>query len=273
MRVIDCCIFAGELDMMEIRLKYYFNYVDLFVIVESNKSFQGGDKPYFLEENWKRFAPFHSKIEYIQIEQDPSVYTFNEVDRYSPDNGPFKMEYECRNSLMYANDFVENEDLVFLSDVDELWDRQLLYENAFPPEFYSYPVALRMEFYAFYLSNKTITGPDVHWHGTVVCNGKYWKNTSPQSLRDRRNSLSSIGQAGYHLSWMGGLAAIKNKIKSFAHSEYNREHILDDRAILSAIEEGRDVLQRPGISYQLQPMAMFPEDLRKVLEQYSHLIK
>ena len=275
MRVIDTFLFGGELDMLEIRLKYLGAVVDQFIIVESNHTFSGKPKPYHLEENWDRYKEWHDRILYLQIEQYPSEYTFNLVDYYTPTDGAFKMEYDCRNGLMHANELIKDDDVVFLSDVDEIFNKSALYTQTIfgmdgTP---NGPTALGMDFYAYYLNNRTITGPDVCWAGTVVCSGRDWKFNTPQQLRDKRNTLPRWNGAGWHFSWMNGLDAIKNKIKSFAHTEFNRKHILDDQAILSAIEQGKEVLQRPYISYQLQPMAMFPEDLRKILEGYPHLIK
>lgn len=273
-RVIDTFIFGGELDMLGIRLKYLDPVVDNFIIVESNHTFSGLLKPYHLEQNWDRYKKWHDRILYLQIEQDPREYTFNNIDRYTPSDGAFKMEYDCRNSIMHANDLIPDDAIVLLSDVDEIWDKSAIFNNVigmngYPPA----PVALRMSFYAYYLNNRTVSGPDVSWSGTIMCSGRDWKNNTPQSLRDRRNTLPSLGGCGWHFSWMNGLDSIKNKIKSFAHTEFNRPSILDDQLILSTIEQGRDVLQRPGIFYKLENMNVFPNDLREVLDEYKHLIK
>jgi hypothetical protein len=74
----------------------------------------------------------------------------------------------------------------------------------------------------------------------------------------------------WHFSWMGD---IQKKIQSFAHVEFNCPDITHPNAIAKAVEEGKDVLGRQCISYQVQPMSSFPDDLRLILEQYPHLIK
>ena len=38
--IIDCFLFFQELDILEIRLKYLYDFVDKFIIVEANESFQ-----------------------------------------------------------------------------------------------------------------------------------------------------------------------------------------------------------------------------------------
>lgn len=273
MKVIDSFIFAGELDILEIRLKYLSPLVDKFIIVESDHTFQGNRKPYHLEDNWNRFTTFQNKIEYIQISQDPSEFNFYTVDGYDPDNGPFLMEAQCRLGLSHYNDNIDDEDMVMISDVDEIPNVDILQYIVDNRRTYPLIFSVGMDFYGFFLNNKTVSGPDTYWNGTVITTGKHWKGKTPQAIRDKRNLLMSFPNAGYHFSWMGGVPAIQNKIRSFAHVEFNKEEILDEQAILSAIEEGRDVLQRPGVRYELQSMAIFPEDLRKILEGYPHLIK
>ena len=273
-RVIDTFLFGGELDILEIRLRYLGDVVDNFIIVESNHSFSGKPKPYHLEDNWERYSQWHDRILYLQIEQDPSEYVFNKVDTYTPTDGAFKMEYDCRNALMHANHLIKDEDIVLLSDVDEIWDKSMLFDVDIRNYINSTRSALSaaQHFYAYYLNNLTAEGPDYIWKGSIMCTGQYWKNTTPQWIRDNRNNYKAILN-GWHFSWMNGLEAIKTKIQNFAHTEFNRPEILDDQAILKAIEEGRDVLQRPGVSYELKGLDIFPDDLRNILQDYPHLIK
>lgn len=49
--IYDCFIFFNELDILELRLKELGHVVDKFVLVEANRTFQNGPKPYYFEEN------------------------------------------------------------------------------------------------------------------------------------------------------------------------------------------------------------------------------
>lgn len=272
MSVLDFMIINDELDMLEIRLKYLSPIVDTFIVIESNQTFSGNSKAYNLELNWGRFEPFHKQIKYIQIEQDYSHYQYVDVDKYTPDNAPWQMEYEMRNGMAHGYTLVQPDDVCLLGDVDELPSHQVVsdYVSTENP----YEVSVVMNFHAFFLNMKNTVGPDSKWGGTKIVRGVDLVQCSPQSVRDRRNNAPYVvSNNSYHFSWMGGVQAIQNKIRSFSHTEYCKGDILDDQAILSAIENGRDVLQRPGISYQLQDMSVFPDDLRSILEQYPHLIK
>lgn len=264
--IIDTFIFAGELDVLEIRLKYLYSAVERFIICESDRTFSGKVKPYYLEENFDRFQPFHDKIEYIQIEQNPSDFEFRDVSYFDETNGPFLMEAQTRNGLMHANSLISNDNIVILSDVDEIWDKGKLLRSTIPP----YSVSLGMGFYGYYVNFRNISGPDVYWNGSVISPGNVWLGTTPQDIRVKRNLLASLPDCGWHFSWMGD---IKKKIQSFAHTEFDRPEITDDNAIARAIEAGSDVLQRNGVRYNLVDIKSFPEDLRAVLLQYPHLIK
>lgn len=276
MKIYDCFLFSNELDILEIRLRYLSPYVDYFVIVESNHTFSGKSKPYNLENNWARFKNYEDKIIYLLIEQDPSNFTFREHEGYDPNDGAFRMEAEARNSLMYINNRLEAEDMAILSDVDEIPCAYVLRAAIAGINLKSFPspLALPMQFFAYYLNNLTVSGPDVLWKGSIIISAEQWLSTSPQSLRDKRNIMHSPNtRNSFHFSWMNGVEAIKNKIQSFAHTEFDRPHIVNDEAIHKAIEEGKDVLQRPGVSYQLQPMSIFPAELANILKDYPHLIK
>jgi len=65
--IYDFFLFGHELDMLEIRLRELYDSVTLFLIVESGKTFSGKYKPFYLKENWSRFAKYHDKIRRVEI--------------------------------------------------------------------------------------------------------------------------------------------------------------------------------------------------------------
>ena len=66
-KIVDCFTFFNELDLLEIRLKYLYDTLDYFVIVEADQTFSGENKSYVLEEHWERFRPYHPKMVYVQL--------------------------------------------------------------------------------------------------------------------------------------------------------------------------------------------------------------
>jgi len=60
--IYDCFIFFDELDLLEIRLNELDLYVGQFVLVETDETYQGAEKPLYYQENRKRFEKFVHKI-------------------------------------------------------------------------------------------------------------------------------------------------------------------------------------------------------------------
>jgi len=266
----DLVILNNELDILELRFKYLSTVVDKFIVCESNYTFSGKTKPYNLEINWSRFSKWHDKIQYIQIEQDPCMYKFISVEGYTPGNGPWLMEYEMRNGLAHSYSTIQPDDICLLGDVDEIVNKDIIrwYRDANKYE----ELSVFMNFHAFFFNIKNTKGPDCLWGGTKILRGSDLVKHSPQSIRDRRNSSPHIvSENSYHLSWMGGTEAIKNKIQSFAHTEFNKPEILD--GIDEAVSKGVDVLHRPGVVYERVELEHFPADIANIMLDYPHLIK
>uniref|UniRef100_A0A8H7KA10 Uncharacterized protein n=1 Tax=Bionectria ochroleuca TaxID=29856 RepID=A0A8H7KA10_BIOOC len=57
-----------ELDWLEIRLDALYDAVDVFIIVESPINFHGHAKPMHLRDSWDRFAKYHDKMLYHELE-------------------------------------------------------------------------------------------------------------------------------------------------------------------------------------------------------------
>lgn len=266
MKIIDCFTFFNELDLLEFRLKLLSPYVNRFVIAESNLTHSGKPKPFYFEENKKRFAPWLEKIHYIPLQQTADGLVFNKETSYNPGSASWKLENEQRDALKAAATFAEDEDLVIISDLDEIPDPDVLKKTASPE-----PVVLSMLFH-YYFFNCQNTGHERWWNGSIVTTGRHFKTTTPQLLRDKRNELKRIKKAGWHFSYLGGIEKIKEKIRSFAHTEFNKEEYLDDENILKAITRGEDIFKREGVSFKFVSPFYYPLHLRKAMLDYPSFI-
>jgi hypothetical protein len=65
--IYDFFIFNNEFDMLEIRLYELYDYVNLFLIAESNLTLSGKPKPFYLKDNWAQFSRYHNKIRRVEI--------------------------------------------------------------------------------------------------------------------------------------------------------------------------------------------------------------
>ena len=150
MKTFDCFLFFNELDLLEIRLNLLYSYVDYFVIVESEITFQGNLKEFIFEKNQSRFEKFKDKIFYYKIYK----YNFDFTnlpyikDPQNDDenilNTIYKLVDDARDfdkkEFWWGNDNFQREsiwralaqikpsnaDLILLSDADEIISIQAL---------------------------------------------------------------------------------------------------------------------------------------------------
>lgn len=118
-KLIDCFTFFNELDLLEIRLKYLYNVVDYFVIVEADTSFNGDVKQMVFKDNIARFEPFMEKIIFVPI----NMKYFENKNKVAWE----REEYQ-RNCIQKGIDTLNllETDLVLISDIDEIPNKDIL---------------------------------------------------------------------------------------------------------------------------------------------------
>ena len=116
MKVIDCFMYFDEDHLLEIRLNTLYNFVEKFVIVEANLDHAGNIRePQF---DIKKFSKFKNKIQYILIKDLPTHNNF-----YKKNWGPsWRRENLQRNALSMGYDNCDPNDLIMISDLDEIPD-------------------------------------------------------------------------------------------------------------------------------------------------------
>lgn len=267
MKIYDCFTFFNELDLLEFRLKLLNDHVDFFVIAESNLTHSGHPKPLHFQANKERYKPWAHKIIYIPVHQTAEGLEFDKnLATYTPESAAWKLENEQRNALINVPGMADD-DLVLVSDLDEIPNPMFIKKINTANS----PVALSLLFH-YYFFNCQNTGRDRWWNGTIAATGKQFLEAKPQGLRDKRNDYPVLKKAGWHFSYLGGLESIKYKIRSFAHTEFNKEEYLQDEFILKALEEGHDIFKRPDVTYQFVPLYYYPAFLQRVMKQYPDFI-
>ena len=84
MRIYDCFSYWDEDLLLEFRLNILNDYVDYFVIVEGNKTWQNNFKN--LNFNINKFSKFKDKIIYIVVDkQPPDLFKIDESDNDKQD--------------------------------------------------------------------------------------------------------------------------------------------------------------------------------------------
>jgi len=268
MKIIDSFIFYNELDLLEIRLAELDNVVDLFVLVESTKTFQNEDKPLYYNENKARFLKYSHKINHIIVDDMPDI------------NKPFELEAHQRNAIMRGLGNCAPEDQIIVSDVDEIPKAGCVVEASRMQGF----KAFRQQLFYYFINCECIELNDLPW--SIMC--EFEGMEKPQKLRDRLvelqgllmagsyvtdNSIQLIEEAGWHFSYLGGLDAIKKKIKSFSHVEYNNQEYLDDEKILQAINRGSDLFDRDYHFNYVSFDENFPRYIHENYKKFKHLLR
>jgi hypothetical protein len=109
MKVYDVFPMFNEVDLLELRMEILDKHVDFFVITECNKTFQGGDKPFYYLENKERYKKFHHKIIYNQFIDDKG----DQWDHWDRD-------VNHKNAVSKALVNCSDDDIILTSDLDEI---------------------------------------------------------------------------------------------------------------------------------------------------------
>ena len=178
------------------------------------------------------------------------------------EGGESLVEQHQRNSLMKGLKNAHDNDLIILSDVDEIPDLNKL--NKFNKNKYAV-FSQKMFMYKLNLLNLK----ENNWHGSRICLKKKFK--SPQWLRnlkfkkypfwriDKTRNLQIIKNGGWHFAYLQSPENISKKIKSFAHGEFNTDVSSNEENIKLKIEKEEDIFDR---GYKIQKVkidASFPE--------------
>ena len=245
MAIYDCFQFFDEEHILDLRLNILNEFVDFFVMVESTTDHQGNPKK--LNFDLQKFKKFNSKIIYIVVDDTSEAIKKPHI------GGESLVEQHQRNSLTRGLKNCRDDDLIILSDVDEIPDLNKL--NTFDKKNKYAVFSQRMFNYKINLLNET----ENNWHGSKICLKKNLK--SPQWLRnlkfkkypfwriDKPRNFQIIENGGWHFAYLQSTENISKKIKSFAHGEFNKPNLTNPEIINEKIIKGKDIFDRE-ISYK-----------------------
>ncbi len=261
MAIYDCFQYFNEDHMVDLRLNILNKFVDYFVISESTKTHQGKDKK--LNFDIKKFSKFRDKIIFVVADYKKIINFKRHTGGESP------IEQHQRNSLIEGVKNASSEDLIILSDSDEIPDLTKMPKINFNKKFVAF--AQKMFMYKLNLQNLD----ESNWIGSKITKKKYIK--SMQSLRDLKFKnypfwrLDKLDQqiiyGGWHFSYLQSPAQILHKIKSFSHGEFNNEN-LNERNIEEKIIKNEDIFQRGTNLKKINIDESFPEYIIKNKEKF-----
>ena len=246
MKLIDCFMYFDEDLVLDIRLNTLNEKVDKFIIAEATKNHAG--EPKKLNFNINKFPKFKDKINYLIIDDLPlDVKSFKKGWHENHARDQFQ-----RNALERGYKEFSDQDIIMISDIDEIPDPEKLKEFKIEKK---YACFLQKNFQS---KLNLLNISDGDWAGTRICQKKYLR--SPQWLRNFKlkrksfwsmfeNKMQIINNGGWHFSFLKDPQSIKHKIMSYSHQEYNTDEFTNTDLIKEKISKGKDLFNR-DIKYE-----------------------
>lgn len=262
-KTIDIFSFAGEVEILKLRLNILNEHVDQFIICEGDETTAGNPKPRYFEENKHLFKEYLHKIKYHIFTpfDDFEMQAFAQAYLPIPkEQHWWHREFIQKESMRFALTHLKDDDRVYIGDVDEIWDPTVQL-----PEGRS---ELEQTVYTYYLDNKS----SEYWTGTSVMNYRDIRYDTLDNLRaydeKRKYMWAPRIKSGWHFTNQGGKDFVINKIKSYAHQEFNNPQYLEQ--VEQRIANNLDYLGRDfklGID-----TSEWPQYLKDNRAKYAHLL-
>jgi hypothetical protein len=266
--------FNNELDVLEIRLRTLDPVVDRFVLAEATVTQRGNPKPLYFQENKARFEPWLDKIEHVIVEDMP------------PGKGPdfdWARERWQRNALERGLGDVAQDDSVLISDLDEIPYPEQLEQAIATLRFYQTPTKFLMDMFVYRLNWRWLDrGSLIGSTAAVVCGWMVQGVPVHQALLAPPLLNATTGVAGWHLSYMGDVAHIRNKMVEMADNFYeqlipegrkgDRNFFLTDEWIQGCIDTGRDLYAREYRPSEWVGLEAMPPCVQEDPDRFAHLM-
>jgi beta-1,4-mannosyl-glycoprotein beta-1,4-N-acetylglucosaminyltransferase len=269
MKIFDCVIYLDEDLLLDLRFNILNNFVDYFVVVESNRTWQNNKKKFNFNIN--KFFKFHNKIIYIKVNDMPKG------------DNPWLRENYQRNCILRGISNAKSDDLIIVSDADEIPNPKKIQKFNIKKK---YAVFEQKQYY-YKLNLLNTTYPI--WRGSKICVRKYLK--SPQWLRelkikkrpfwriDKRNLNYSLKDGGWHFCNLKTPRSLVFKYKNlceykdnYAFSNAIDEKYLDLKTVERNINAQKDLLGRNEIFKRINIDQSYPDYLLNNLNKFKDWI-
>jgi len=295
MKIFDCFMYFDEDIILDLRLNMLNQFIDYFIIVESTFNHRGEKRE--LKFDIKKYKKFEKKIIYLIFNEEP--HGIEEVLNSDNDgeksrklilNAAYR-ENGQRNFITKGLEFANGNDLILISDVDEIPNLKKIDWNTIDNQI----VLFKQDMFYYKLNLKL---PDLIWSGTKACKKKYLK--SPQWLRNIKDkkypffrfdtffsekkyiNIKFIENGGWHFSNIKTAAEIEHKLKSYLHhrefdlnpmSEKEIEDIIKSKQAIYDLKVDKKI-NKIGDGNKLieQPLNKLPSYIQENLYKYKEWI-
>ena len=272
MKIFDCFMYFDEDLLLDLRLNTLNDYVDKFIIIESELTHTEKIKKFNF--NIDKFEKFKNKIEYHQIKNFKIENDLKLKKNWSKFH---LVDQHIRNSLANYISEASTNDWIMISDIDEIPNPKVLEKFNEKKKF----AFFEQDLFYYKFNLKCISDPK--WYGSRICVKKYLK--SPQWLREikikkNQNFFKRIffnpqifKQGGWHFTYIKKPSEIITKLKSFAHNELVKEHMLNEDYIKNKINNNLDLFDRDMVFQKIElENDNFPDYLIKNKEKFKDFI-
>ncbi len=269
MKIYDCFSYWDEDLLLDLRLNILDEYVDHFVIVEGNKTWQNNKKE--LRFDVEKFKDFKKKIIYLPIEDLPDG------------DDPYIRENYQRNCISRGIKDADENDSIMISDLDEIPNPQKIKKfkqsdkfSVFKQKHFYYKINLQSEKHPY-------------WFGSRICVKKYLK--SPQWLRelkfkkrpfwrlDKLRLNNIIEEGGWHFCNLKKPEELLYKYKNLCETNdpYHFKEKIDDKYLkLEEIEKrvngNQDIIGRDDAFQKISLDDTFPDYIIKQKDKLKEWI-
>lgn len=262
-KIVDYTTFYAPTckEMLELRINILKDYVDQFIICESNKSQSGIHIKYELKKTIEELGLPKDKIRIIELDiPDDNFLSVQQIDRINCYDGNDVNENSVRARardrmqkdalLQVLNDY--DDDTVFIhSDIDEIIRPHCInYISNIVRNNLDVVIRIplihlegRADLRVYHKDSNT----PKEWTGMFMTTKRHLKNVTPTQIRSNVfnpypiNFVTENGvrneDLGWHFSWMGGKEQFKIKSKSFTHYDDKFSYLTTEK-YKTADEEG-----------------------------------
>lgn len=253
--IIDCILYNGEAECLDIRLHELAEVVDRHVIVEFDKTFTGKPK--------ELHAVSHTdRLFYVALASALDV-----------DDAWLRESYQ-RMALFEAvglSGVVADDDIILIGDADEIPSAGAVREAA-KQATKGVQVAFDQTLCTYYINNICV---NQRWRGTQAVRYDYLKRVTPQGVRDYRNHAPYVVEnGGWHWSSLvlnDPVGRLTAKIQAFSHQECNRSEVLDPENIRRRVALGQDIQGRTDVSFKVERNTPLPKYVSENKERFKTL--
>ena len=253
-RMIEIIPFRDEIDLLEVRRKEH-TFSDNIIVIDGNVSWSNKDKPFSLKQRLAQCSWDTSTIIPVEVDLRTIRDTGTNIQKHTrwlQQNMPLQMQ----NELDLADD-----DLVFISDLDELLDADLTNEVLFLPDDH-FPVHISQSLFYYSLDC-------YHTHEAWAAGERLAIYTVKQLNENPLPRAASKMSNGWHLSYFFmSPEQLKYKVAnlndSLHSSEVRAAQHFDSKKIEKLASACQDLYGRTSSAHK---MSSPPKDFKFPIQQ------